>query len=172
MADKVVDVEPAIAAMLKEKLNAFLEVSDDDLPMYFQANMNNILSLKRQDITEALEARDNSHIMNEIRNGLLPQANQLFPELTDRIPIKRQKMEKLCDDIYTLAHCILVKNAGGEPDPVTKNWLYSVYRNKPSKTMPAQNNTLQSTPDPIQNGDRTKLQEEKTPGKSNVIIKL
>ena len=47
MADKVVDVEPAVAAMLKETLNAFLEVSDGDLPMYFQANMNDILSLKR-----------------------------------------------------------------------------------------------------------------------------
>ena len=146
MADKVdVDVEPAVAAMLKETLNAFLEVSDDDLPMYFQANMNDILSLKRQDITKALEERDNSQIMNDIRNNLLPQANQLFPELTDRIPIKRQKMEKLCDDIYTLAHCILVKNAGDEPDSVTKNWLYSVYRNEPIKTMPAQNNTSKHT---------------------------
>ena len=118
----------AEAPRLKQILNAFIEVSDDDLPKYFQDNMKDIFSLQRQDITEALAERDNNTILNGIRNDLLTQANLLFPELTDKTPIRRIKTDKLCDDIHILGHCIPLKQAHGEPDSATKSWLISVYR--------------------------------------------
>ena len=155
------DPPAVVAAMLKEILNAFLEVSDDDLPTYFRDNMKDIFSLKRQDITDSLIERDCSPILNDIRNDLLAQANQLFPELTDKRPIQRRKIDKLCDDIHTLGHCILVKQADDEPDTVSKNGLNSLYRNDGNKTITAKDDPTpvlgftpaprQGTPAPTQN---------------------
>ena len=151
----------AAAPMLKEILNAFIEVSDDDLPTYFRDKMNDIFSLQRQDITVALAKRDNNAILHEIRNDLLAQATLLFPELTDKKPIRRIKTDKLCEDIYILGHCILVKQAHSEPDSASKSWLISVYKTDTNKTTTAKNNSttvsqsiltpIQSPPVPIQN---------------------
>ena len=89
---------------IQEKINELYKLNEEDIHDYYFSNMDTILMCDRHSINDFLSKHPNA--TKAIRNTLLNNAAQKFPEATNLKPIARKSVMFMCDDIHIINYAI------------------------------------------------------------------
>ena len=92
-------------------------INDDNLLQVFWENRDTIFAYARVDIENTLAKRD-LEVLQCIRVKLCDIASKLFPEYSEKVPIKRRVKNKVVNDIFNLGFSIINKNVTKEMENI------------------------------------------------------
>ena len=91
------------------------EINDNDFTAVFIKSMDMIFKWAHSDITSTLDQRSEIPLTN-LRNTLCEQTKGTFPEINNKMPIKRRKKHLLIKDVCVLGDCLVKNVANSELD--------------------------------------------------------